>query len=215
MIGALFTLLATVSASIHIRAEYFGPAVLIYLFKPLTMVFILCIALIYVRKRRNFYGYTIIIGLLFSMSGDIFLMLPSDQFILGLISFLIAHLFYIAAFLSKRPVRISVIPLLPFLLYAVLVFVILSPHLGVMKIPVVVYMLVILLMGWQALERWRIKGGLWTLMAFAGAILFILSDTTLALNRFSGQFHLARIITLSTYFSAQWLIAVSVRQKTK
>ena len=44
MVGSELTLLAILSASLHIRAEYLGPRYHVYLFKPLTMVFILLIA---------------------------------------------------------------------------------------------------------------------------------------------------------------------------
>ena len=47
-------------------------------------------------------------------------------------------------------------------------------------------------------------------IAFLGAVLFVISDSVLALDRFRGEFGAARALTLSTYYAAQWLIASSV-----
>ncbi|MEE9495595.1 MAG: lysoplasmalogenase, partial [Desulfobacterales bacterium] len=152
MLTALLTFLGAVSATLHIWAEYNGPQFQIYLFKPLTMIFILLIALEKANEMRRFYGYAIVAGLLFSLAGDIFLMLPSDQFISGLISFLVAHLFYIAAFAINKPFQLSIRSILPYAIYGILIFILLLPHLGDMKFPVLAYIVVILVMGWQSWE---------------------------------------------------------------
>jgi uncharacterized membrane protein YhhN len=208
----LLTLLALGSATMHIRAEYLGPQYHIYLFKPLTMVFILLIAMAKARKSRVFYAYAIVGGLLCSMAGDIFLMLPSDQFIPGLVSFLAAHLCYIGAFTRGRRLRFSVWPILPFVVYGIFIFIFLFPGLKAMKLPVLAYIVVILVMGWQAWERWDVTGQRLALLAFFGAALFIISDTALAINRFRQPFEMAKALILSTYFAAQWMIAFSVNE---
>jgi uncharacterized membrane protein YhhN len=155
------------------------------------------------------YKVAIVAGLLFSLAGDVFLMLPSDRFIAGLVSFLVAHLFYIAAFTSGTGFGLSW-RALPCALYGLLIFSILAPHLGKMKLPVAVYMVVILVMAWQAWERWGQTGQSTALLAFLGAVLFVVSDSALAVNRFRGQYASAQALILSTYFAAQWLIARSV-----
>jgi uncharacterized membrane protein YhhN len=212
MLTAILTLLAILSAALHIRAEYHGPRVHVYLFKPLTMVFILLIAVQAGWPDVSRYKVAIIAGLLFSLAGDVFLMLPSDRFVAGLVSFLVAHLFYIAAFTSGTGFGFSW-RLLPCAIYGILIFSILAPHLGKMKLPVVVYMVVILVMAWQAWERWHQTGQSTALLASLGAVLFVVSDSALAVNRFRGPYKMARVLTLSTYFAAQWLIALSVGQK--
>jgi uncharacterized membrane protein YhhN len=95
---AIMSLLVLLSASLHIRAEYSGPRWQVYVFKPLTTTLIIILALMATEPVSPFYQAMIVIGLVFSLGGDIFLMLPSDRFIGGLVSFLIAHLFYIVAF---------------------------------------------------------------------------------------------------------------------
>lgn len=210
MLAAKPTLLAILSASLHIRAEYYGPRYHVYLFKPLTMVFILPIAVQAGKPDPLRYKYAIIAGLPFSLAGDVFLMLPSDRFVAGLVSFLFAHLCYIAAFTSGTGFGFSWRSLAPFVIYGIFMFSILSPHLGKMQLPVLVYMVVILVMAWQAWERWSWTGQSAGLLAFLGAVLFLISDSALAVNRFRGPYKSAQALILSTYFAAQWLIARSV-----
>jgi uncharacterized membrane protein YhhN len=207
---AMLTLLAISSASLHIRAEYHGPRYHVYLFKPLTMIFILLIAVQAKKPDTSLYKVAIIAGLVCSLAGDVFLMLPADRFVAGLVSFLIAHLFYITAFTSGTGFSFSWRSLVLCIIYGIFLFNILSPHLGEMKLPVLVYMVVILVMAWQAWERWRQTGQSGALLAFLGAVLFVISDSALAINRFRGQYKSAQALILSTYFAAQWLIARSV-----
>jgi uncharacterized membrane protein YhhN len=209
MLTAILTLLTLLSAALHLRAEYLGPRYQVYVFKPLTMVFILLIALQARWPGFSRYKVAIVAGLVFSLAGDVFLMLPSDRFIAGLVSFLVAHLFYIAAFTSGTGFGLSW-RALPCAIYGFLMFSILLPHLGKMKLPVAVYMVVILVMAWQAWERWHQTGQSAALLAFLGAVLFVISDSALAVNRFRGQYSSAQALILSTYFAAQWLIARSV-----
>ncbi len=213
-IVGILTLSAIISAVIHIRAEYLGPAYHIYIFKPLTMVFILLIALQAQKPISSRYKILIVIGLLFSMGGDIFLMLPSDMFVAGLVSFLIAHLFYIAAFSAGSWRNLTWWSLLPFVVYGAIIFGLLSPHLESMKLPVFVYMTVIMAMVWRAWERWYQTRRKDALLALVGAILFVISDSVLALNKFRDPFVAARVLTLVTYFIAQWFIALSIRKDT-
>jgi uncharacterized membrane protein YhhN len=206
------TLAAAACALLHIRAEYFGPQWQIYLFKPLTMGLILLLAFRAWLPERSRCGLIIQAGLICSLAGDVFLMLPSDRFIPGLVCFLIAHLFYIAAFRQGLPFKVSFMPLAPFLLYGGLMTASLYPYLGAMKLPVFVYTAVIVTMGWQACSRWRQLRTRSALLAFLGVILFILSDSVLALDRFRSRFATAPAVLLGSYYTAQWLIARSIRE---
>jgi uncharacterized membrane protein YhhN len=207
----LLTLLALGSAAIHIRAEYYGPRRHVYVFKPLTMVLIVLVALQAAEPVSSFYKAVILIALLFSMAGDIFLMLPTDRFVQGLVSFLIAHLFYIVAFAGESDYTVLAWTAIPLLVVGGVMLWLLWPTLGEMKPPVMVYMLVILAMGWQAINRWLETDQTGSGLAAFGALLFIASDSLLALNRFRKPFRASRLLVLSTYFSAQWLIALSVQ----
>jgi len=124
--------------------------------------------------------------------------------------FLAAHLFYIAAFSYEGGRAFSAWQAIPFLIYGSLMLRILLPSLGKMKLPVMLYMLVILIMGWRALSRMLETQAEGSALALLGALMFIASDSILALDWFKGHFHSAPFLILSTYFIAQWLIALSI-----
>ncbi len=206
----ILTWLAAISAVVLILSETFDHPILIYVFKPLTMIFIAAGALPGIRRSPLFYGFCVLLGLLFSLIGDILLMLPSDLFIQGLVSFLIAHLFYILAFSKGLSLRLKNLSWLPFLFFGILIYGFMLPSLKEMTVPVLVYMLVILIMGWRAYERWSQRKTREAMSALIGAILFIVSDTALGINRFRLPFELSTLVVLGTYFPAQWFIARSV-----
>ncbi len=208
MLIPVLTVLVVASATLCILAEYRGPRRNVYLFKPLTIVLIILIALLG-EASSPLYKFLIIAGLLFSLGGDIFLMLPSDKFLHGLLSFLVAHLCYIAAFTTDGA-RPNIFTAIPLLLYGGTMLLMLWPHLGRLRVPVVIYMLVILLMVWQAWNRHISVENSGSMLALVGASLFAASDSVLALNRFRKPFRAARFLILSTYFAAQWLIALSL-----
>ena len=202
--------LAIVSVFFHIRAEYSGPKYFVYIFKPLTMLFIISLAIFSVPSSSLLYKNLIIVGLLFSLAGDIFLMLPSDRFIQGLVSFLIAHIFYIIAFTLNISFAFSPWFFFTLMIYGIFIYRLLHPNLGKKKIPVALYILIVLVMGISAFSRWQAFGSVQTLFAFIGAILFIISDSSLAVNRFKSNFKTAQLLTLTTYFTAQWFITMSI-----
>ena len=210
MLNNLLSVLVLGSAIAHIRAEYSGPRRRVYLFKPLTMSLILLIVLLAREPATPFYRYAIIAGLAFSLAGDIFLMLPADRFVAGLGSFLVAHLCYIAAFSVGTTFGLPAWSFVPFLLLIIAMLGMLWPHLGTMRLPVLIYMLVITTMAWSAWNRWAGEQEAGALLAFIGALLFVVSDAALAINRFVGKYRIAQVLILGTYYPAQWLIALSV-----
>jgi uncharacterized membrane protein YhhN len=210
MLTTIFSILAFASTTLDIWADYKGRQLLVYIFKPLTMIFIIVIAFQAKTLEILTYKYAILIGLGCSLVGDIFMMLPRKRFIEGLVSFLIAHIFYIAAFLTRVELRFNFWHSFPLLIYAVVMLTILFPYLGRMKIPVIIYMLVIITMARFAIERYIQIQNAKVLSAFVGAIFFVISDSSLATNRFVQKHKFGQALTLSTYFVAQLLIALSV-----
>ena len=112
------------------------------------------------------YKQAIIAGLFFSLVGDVLLILPQDVFILGLISFLVAHLFYIGAFVSVGGFYRSFTGILPFLLTGIILTFLLWSDLGDMRAPVLIYLVIILVMAWQAWGQWQQSGETRALLAF-------------------------------------------------
>ncbi len=197
------------AGALTISAEYRGPRRVLYVFKPLTVVLIILLSLISKYPVSSSYKYLIVAGLACSLIGDVCLMLPADHFIFGLISFLIAHLIYVTAFLSDSHNSFSVLVAIPLVVYGALMLMLLWNKLEKLKVPVMVYVLALLLMAWLAISRYvtTSKGG--SLLAAFGAILFVMSDSVLALNKFKKSFRIAQLLILTTYFAAQYLIALS------
>lgn len=204
----ILTIAAVITAVLAIQGEYKPTRTQVYIFKPLTTLLIIGIALLGVSDNA-LYKTLIIAGLVFSLGGDVFLMLPAKYFIAGLVSFLIGHIFYIAAFATDGGFQLSWW-LLPIAVYGVIIYRILYPHLGKMRVPVTAYVLIILTMAWQALTRWSVLQTTGALLAAVGAVFFVVSDSALALDRFREKYRSARVIVLTTYWLAQWLIALSV-----
>jgi len=170
---------------------------------------LICLTAILGGGELTVYKVMIIGGLVCSLAGDIFLMLPTDRFLPGLIAFLFANLCYITAFAADIN-SLSWWPLIPLIIWGIVFYLFISPALGKLKIPVIVYIVIILTMTWLAWARWIQTGQTETLLVLIGAVLFAISDTLLAVNRFKGAFKLYRALNLVTYFGAQWLIASSV-----
>lgn len=91
----LLSPLILVAAALAVRADYRGPPWHHYLGKPLATTLIFVLAWSRAPDATRSYALAILLGLLCSLAGDIFLMLPGDRFIPGLVSFLLAHLAYI------------------------------------------------------------------------------------------------------------------------
>lgn len=203
-------LLAAVAAcALHLRAAYRGPRWQVYLFKPLTTLLLLGMAASISPAHGSAYRTAILAGLVFSLAGDVFLMLPRDRFIVGLASFLLAHLAYIAAFgVAGQPVSDPQL-LLPLGVVAAILLRLLWPGLGKLRIPVILYTATIVVMVWRAWARNRDIPSPGTALAAGGAALFLVSDALLALNRFRQRFPSAQAAVQVTYVAAQALIAMS------
>jgi len=198
------------SAGITIWSGAKGRRRLFHVSKPLTMVLVIAVVLIARTPVPAAYKTLILAGLLCSLAGDIALMFPEKCFTAGLVSFLAAHVFYILAFKPGPEHPISAGVLVPFLIFGSLMFRILAPSLGRLKFPVFVYVAAITAMAGLAAGRFVDRGGTGPLLAFAGAVLFLISDSVLAYDRFVKKLGPAQAIILGTYFPAQLLIALSI-----
>jgi uncharacterized membrane protein YhhN len=152
------------------------------------------------------------LALLFSWIGDIFLLFETRNasfFLFGLSSFLIAHIFYILFFHSVRmqeKIKSKAGLLIVVALYYATLITLLYPYLGEMKIAVPVYGIVISFMLLLALHMLFISNKSAGQMMMAGAILFVISDSILAINKFYSPFQNAGILIMLTYGLAQLMI---------
>ncbi len=210
---ALISLAVVLSASVTILAYYILPPRrwLIYLFKPFTTILILVAALLPGTLLADPYVRAIGLGLLFSLCGDIWLMLPANRFLYGLLSFLLAHLCYMFAFLTGGAASSFPWMVLPFSIIGVIILVYLWPSLPPsLRSAVSIYIAVIVMMVALAASRAIARFSTATISAAIGALLFLVSDALLAIDRFRRPFRLARGAVLGTYFIGQLMIALSV-----
>ncbi len=183
--------------------------------KPIPML----IAMIFVAVRAYSTGastrkdHLLLAALLFSLGGDVFLMLPGNYFIPGLASFLVAHLFYIALFRQGVPwfaSRTALVAVLGFggSMYAVLWSPLPDP---VLAGAVGAYVAVISLMAAQAIGRAQFLGTPDARGVAAGACIFMASDSLIAVHKFLTPIPLESLWILMTYFAAQFLIVHCMR----
>ena len=201
------------SALLAIGGTFLHAPLVVYAFKPLTTLLIFKFALA-APATGNRYKPAILAGIIFSLAGDVFLMLPSDLFLEGLVSFLVAHICYLIAFTcdARFADRWA-----PFLIVGAVAIAILSYlwqgiPMG-MRGPVVVYVVLLASMAAQSSVRALKYPGSAALCASIGGALFMLSDAMLAIARFRSEFAGAGALVLATYYAAQFLIAVSVQNE--
>ncbi len=147
-----------------------------------------------------------------SLAGDVFLMLSPNLFIPGLASFLVAHLFYIALFRQGQHWFPSKVALAGVLAVGAGMYAVVWSGLGdpVLKGAVAAYVVVIALMAAQALGRATVLGTVAAWRVALGACIFMVSDSTIAINKFVLPVPWSELWILSTYYLAQWLILFHV-----
>jgi uncharacterized membrane protein YhhN len=192
-----------------------GIEILNMICKPLIIVTLILSYLVTIPSEDR--SRTLLLALLFSCAGDTLLMFQDEKgsfFIMGLIAFLVSHVFYIFTYRQHQhnesenglqgiqKVRLA----FPIILSGAGLVFVLYPVLGDLKIPVMVYALVLVVMTLNALLRLgkTTSPSFW--MVFTGALLFMVSDSLLAINKFLDPLPFGNIGVMTTYISAQYLI---------
>ncbi len=187
--------------------------------KPLIMV---TLAIVYgVSVTRENRSLSLLLAMVFSFLGDSFLMYQDKNgmyFVLGLGAFLVSHIFYIFTYRQHQreatgdelqgiqKMKLS----FPIILAGSGLVVILYPTLGDLKVPVVVYALVLVLMVLHALFRYGRTSATSFWMVFAGALLFMISDSLIAINKFFAPVAYEGLWIMTTYITAQYLIVTGL-----
>ena len=162
---------------------------------------------------------SILAALIFSWIGDVLLMW-SDLFVFGLGSFLMAHVCYIIGFkvAQKTPEKIESVNFLklfafnlPIYVIAAFLYYLVHTNLGSLKIPVIVYILVIVSMLSTARERFGKVSSSSFWQVFVGGSLFFISDGIIAISRFYQNFPESGILIMGTYAVGQLLIVMGIR----
>lgn len=209
-----------VNAIINLFAQVMNNQLLDYITKPIIMISLLVHYIYAHRSGLNKFSYFMIAAVIFSWLGDIILMFQGQNgglFVYGLAAFLAAHLFYIPAYGravnpdktedSKFFIRTRIGFLI--LVGASLIF-LLYPNLDEMLIPVALYTIVIIVMAIAAVMRKGRTVDRSFIMVYSGALLFIMSDAMIAIDRFMHPLVQARLLIMSTYIAAQFLIVKGI-----
>jgi len=210
MITIVLSACVLLSAGVAIWSDAKGRLRLFRIAKPLTTILIIVVAALAAAPVPAEYKTLVLAGLMCSLLGDIALAAPKEWFMAGLVAFLAAQIFYMLAFRPRPGHSVSAGAFLPFVFYGLLMYFLLAPGLGKLKIPVLVYIGAITIMAGFAAGRFVDLGGTRPFLAFAGAVLFMISDSVLAYDRFGRKMGPAQTIILGTYFPAQLLIALSI-----
>lgn len=162
---------------------------------------------------------TLLSALVFSWIGDVILLftdLGEIYFILGLVSFLTAHIIYCILFNQLNKIRkkqnrsVFIFGSILIALYLIGMVSFLMPFLGDLKIPVTIYASIIsimLLFAFNGFLVWEKPGNL---LVFSGAFLFIISDSILAINKFYAPIPKSSFFIMLTYLLAQYLIVIGI-----
>ena len=170
-----------------------------YLAKPAT----LALLLLYAASAPN-PAWWLIAALTLSLLGDVYLMLPDDLFVPGLVAFLLAHIAYIIGFDAS---------VLPRLVWSIVLLAVCSPlawrimrsvESAALRAAVGLYLLIIAVMVGSAIATGAV-------LAALGALLFFASDTLIAWNRFVRPYPWARVAIMVTYHVGQFGLVVALR----
>lgn len=192
-----------------------------YIFKPLIMISLGGHFVVNSSNSELKIRILAVVAILFSLFGDTFLMfsgIDPNFFILGLGSFLVAQVGYIFLFhrlnqtdgvkpyLAKKPIWLVV-----YISYGAVIYFFLYPNLDpVLKIAVFVYMTALLVMSAMAVNRNGVQPAISFILVFAGSILFVVSDTLIAIDKFLTPVAAGRFLVMSAYMAAQFLIVTGV-----
>ena len=215
----LFIILYFVVLAIEIYGDLKGPWTIVYFTKPLLMPLLLAYYLFNLPRENK--DWIIPISLLFSMLGDIFLMIRENReqfFIFGLVSFLIAHILYIVYFFKEIKGKKWSLKIIPFVIFVIGFMAYLIPKLlkneetQLLIGPVAVYAIVIAAMSYFASLRPSIPSKSFYYVT-TGSLLFILSDSCIAINAFVMPINYSGFIIMVTYGFAQYYIIRGILEK--
>ena len=166
-----------------------------------------------------------VLALFFCWAGDVFLLFDRVNelyFMGGLGSFLVAHILLIflygnlklnqgIGFNGPQKARVS----FPIILAGTGLIAVLYPGLGALKIPVIIYALALMIMVLQSVYRYGFTSAqsFWNIIA--GALLFMLSDSVLAINKFLQPVANAGVLVIATYMAALYFIVQGVIAHTR
>jgi len=169
----------------------------------LKLVPLLCLGTLVALEVKGTRRFLIFLALIFCMIGDVLLDLDrSRNFQLALVTFLTGHVFYIIIFLMNSKFDKKQLPyLVAIVLYTIIVGYFLKDISQDFLIPVMAYLAVISIM---TISAFLMKDYSWYIRI--GALVFMFSDTVIAINKFLTPIPYSTVFNIGLYFTAQILI---------
>ncbi|WP_190810187.1 lysoplasmalogenase [Flagellimonas sp. S3867] len=199
-------ILSLISAVAAMLFDFFDNTLLFSIFKPLTTILILSLLFFVQNEQLSKFRNIIIAALVFCLIGDVFL-LKEEYFVFGLGAFLIGHVLFATGFINLEGFNFHWIS---FLILAGIgggLFIWLQPDLGSFALPVGIYVIVIIFMAWQGMSlNFHNPNKVYRLIG-AAVLLFMFSDTMIAINKFKFPVKFSGLLILSTYWLSISLIA--------
>jgi len=204
----ILSTLALVSALFAIIYRETANAKLFRIFKPLTTILIIGIGGFVYSETRSLYAILVLASLFFALVGDIFL-INDKYFLQGLSSFLIAHILFTVGFAKIDGFLWNPIVLAILILIGGGYFKLLKKNLADFAIPVAVYILVIVIMCWQAVSLSVIEITTFTTLVAVGSVFFVISDAIIAYAKFINKFKFSETMILGLYWLAIYSLTLS------
>ncbi|MFN3850307.1 MAG: lysoplasmalogenase [Spirosomataceae bacterium] len=211
----LFTIIYFTIAAIEIIADTMHQRLLVYCTKPLLLISLAIYYYLNVSKPKlTRQDKVMLAALIFSLGGDVLLMIREyNLFIFGLGSFLIAHICYIVVFSKK--IKLNNLARIILMVYVFIFIYYLRGYVpSGLFVPVLLYALTIATMGIKAFERQAATKKSYQFVAI-GAVLFIISDSLIAINKFIELLPQSTLLIMGTYVLAQYLIVNGVLEENK
>lgn len=205
----LWSFIAVVfSGWLFVDAAYRGPAWQRWLFRPVTLLLLLALAL--QAPIITATGYLIILGLVATLVADALLLLPKERMMYVIGAYFLSHLLYTVGFASQMTFSIFwPLPLTLLIIGAVLIATIWT-QLQELRWPICTYIGMTLLMVWVTGEQYFARSTDHGFSLLAGTSLLLLASIIWLISHYRYPFQASRAVIAASYFAGHFLIVRSL-----
>ena len=200
---------------VELYAAFTNQSAIKFISTPVLMPLLGIFYLVSARKKN----WLVVAALAFSLLGDVLnqwqanedvFMIETGAFLLALICYIIALNQPISHLRKVNPFIYVLVVV--YVAYGIVTYLILRSYLGEMELPAVIYFAIVLLMSFSALTRCGQFRSYSFWLPLIGSILFVASDTLLAVNAFEyhGQMKYGDFLTTLFYIPAQVMIVLGL-----
>lgn len=213
-IQTTINVVALVSACVAIYFESAGNRAIYMLLKPLTTILIMSLLFFAQGNQLSKFKSLMMAAFSFCLLGDILLLFDA-YFVYGLAAFLMGHILFASGFIKLKGFYFHPVATVGIFAVGTFLFFWLRPDLGAFMVPVALYVFVICFMATQGVGLYmRDKSKVFGSIAMA-VLLFMLSDTLIAIAKFKAPFAYSSLLILGTYWLSIGLIANATYSITK